>query len=79
MKMSSHRSFCGKVVSARVPYEIVIIYFDFCVLLNADPTVPVVSFVRAFQACMSVCRSIHCFSGEGARRMVLASPPLYSL
>lgn len=56
-------------------------YFDFCVLLNADLTTPLVSFVKALPGLpVSVCRP--CTGSQGRAPggwMVLASAPHYSL
>lgn len=57
-----------------VPCKIVIIYFGSCVLLNADLTIAVDSFVRVLPGLhVSVYRPMHCCLGEGGRRMALAS------
>lgn len=44
-------------------------YFDFCVLLNADLTTPLVSFVKALPGLSVGVQTMYWFLGEGTRRM----------
>lgn len=44
-------------------------YFDFCVLLNADLTTPLSVLLKPFQACLLVCADHVLVPREGTRRM----------
>lgn len=64
----------GELGLSWVPCKIVIICFDFCVLLSADVTVPVDSFVKALPGLyVMVCIPTCSFLGECGRRIALAS------